>query len=277
MDAVTFADLIAAPPIPRVELAQRAGVSRNTEWVLRQDQSRARLDTLREIALACGFDIEIRLDRAYQPAAAAAARDLLDDLTDMDPPLLRADLGAWRDRLLRYVRADDGDEGSVDPLRLVSEAAALSAPQNSPDAIMLAGRNDLERLMSAASATSTEYRDHRYVFSGGAALRALRVELPHDLTTIASAESEQERWAKMPTVVWTSLPTQFSRYLMETHRSVRTARAATVIIAPLAPHHLVRAAEPGGVPLVSPIQAVIDSLGVGGDLGLTALDLARSW
>lgn len=71
---------LAKPPITRSELAQRAGISRNTEWSIRRDQNRARLDTLREVALACGYDVEVTLRRAYDAAAVAAARNMVGDL-----------------------------------------------------------------------------------------------------------------------------------------------------------------------------------------------------
>lgn len=300
----TFEDLIARPPVSRAELAQRAGISRNTEWTLREDHSRARVDTLREIALACGYDLEIALLPAHQPEAAAAARDLLGDLTNQDgalprgalgtpevfgmnPDAMIAGLGPWRERLLRYVRAGSGAFHARDPISIAAEAAPLAAPTNAPAVILLTGRNDVDRLMSAALATSAEYRDHadvaerfghRWVFSGGVALQALGAELAPDLTAgISTAERTRGGWSRLPTVVWSSLPTEFSRYLGDTHRKVGTVRAANVIIAPLAPHHLVRTADLDGVPLVSPVQALIDSLGVGGELGRTALDLATGW
>ncbi|GAA1061972.1 hypothetical protein [Agromyces bracchium] len=307
--ALTLATLLESPPLPRYELAQRAGISRNTEWSIRDDQSRARLETLRELALACGYDIDVVLRAAYEPAAAAAARQMLGDLDvtnddrerlfsvlgiDLDAEL--AALPKWSERLQRY--ADAGTTSTMtgrkrhapvdglrvrEPLAVAVEAAHLAAPQHAPGALMLSGRNDLDRLMSAAMAASELYRNaadaaprfrHQWAFSGWPALEALGAVHP---VSVFDLEVASPRGKALPAVIWTSLPKQFGQFLTETHRKVSTVRAATVIIAPLAPHQLIGTGELVGAPLVSPVQAVIDSLGVGGELGTAALDLARGW
>lgn len=288
-----IADLLATPPIARSELAQRAGISRNTEWSIRRDQSRARLDTLREIALACGYDVEVTLRRAYDPVAVAAARNMLGDLElgelleiSAALPGSHADwagLGDWRDRLRRYTSSSAGT-AEVPPLTIAVQSAEFAAAQHASGAIMLAGRNDVDRLMSAAFAAQAEFRTaadadgrsgHEWAFSGWPALEALGAEPRQGL--LPGPDDPSPRGQQLPTVVWTTLPTPFAQYLGATHRKVATVRAATVIVAPLEAHHLVGKGELEGVPLVSPVQAVIDSLGVGGDLAAAGLDLATEW
>lgn len=306
---MNITELLTKPPIARSELARRAGVSRNTEWSIRRDQNRARLDTLREIALACGYDVEVTLRRAYDAVAVAAARNMLGDLDLRELAQISADLlgghadwttvSDWSERLRRYSVSDarpDMDRGTdsgapagesstgVPPLTIAVEAAEFAGAQNAPGAIMLTGRNDVTRLMSAALATDAEFRvgadaderfGHKWVFSGWPALEALgAVPL---ITPLLGAGEPAVTGQQLPTVVWTTLPTQFSQYLGATHRKVGTVRAATVIVAPLEAHQLVGTGDLEGVPLVSPVQAVIDSLGIGGDLATVAFNLAREW
>ncbi|UIP58955.1 helix-turn-helix domain-containing protein [Agromyces marinus] len=273
--------------MPRSELAQRAGISRNTEWNLRNDYRRARLSTLREIALACGYDIDVTISRTYEPVAVAAARQLVGDLAPEEIQRVESNLlggnpewaetAEWVDRLERFVLSGQDQlvrsVGIDDPLAVAVEASEFASPQVAPGAVMLAGRGDIERLMSAATATSDLFRraadtserfGHEWVFSGRPALEALGAEID---TTDQVA----------PTVVWTTLPQQFSTFLGETHRRVKTVRAANVIIAPLAAVHLAGAGDVDGAPYVAPVQCVIDSLGVGGPLSTAAHDLAREW
>lgn len=300
---MNIADLLDAPPMARSELVQRAGISRNTEWSIRHDQSRARLDTLREIALACGYDVDVVLHRVYDPVAVAAARVLvgdleLDELLAADADLLGSQpawtaMDEWRERLRRYASADPAiptrTAGAVEslaepsPLTLAIEAAQFAGAQHVPMAIMLAGRSDLARLMSAAVATADLFRTtadaderfgHKWAFSGWPALEGLGAEPRRD---VVLGPEPSRRQSALPTIVWTTLPTQFAQFLGGTHRRVGTVRAASVVVAPLTAVQLVGRGELEGAPLVSPVQSVIDSLGVGGDLAAAALDLATGW
>ncbi|MEO7373210.1 MAG: hypothetical protein ABIW36_04765 [Terrimesophilobacter sp.] len=231
------------------ELARRAGVSRNTEWSLRRDPSRAKLGTLRELALACGLDIRIDTVAASDVYASAAARVMVGDL-----PAENVDdhkqLSEWIVRLQRW--APDAA-----PLHLAEMAADVSAPQNRSGAIFLIGRHDADRLASAALASGEPW-----VLSGAAALDALDIE-PISRTS--------------PTVLWTARPDAVTGMLLSTHRRTTVVSAANVIVAPLHQTALTGSASLGGVALVSPVQAVIDSLGIGGELGAAAHNIAGGW
>jgi len=65
--------------------------------------------------------------------------------------------------------------------------------------------------------------------------------------------------------------------LLGTHRRTKVASAANVIVAPLHQTVVEGSADLGGLALVSPVQAVIDSLGIGGELGVAAHNIAGGW
>jgi transcriptional regulator with XRE-family HTH domain len=246
MDVASVSTLLADPGVPPAELARRAGVSRNTEWALRKDQSRANLATLRELALACGSDLTVSAVPASDPLASAAARSILGDLeTDSSE-----DFVAWETRLKRWT-------GHAAPLDIALEAGRVSAPQHRTEAHLFSGRNDVDRLTSAGIASGSTW-----VLSGAAALEALD-----------DRPSEPE----LPVIVWSADVERFAQLLLDTHRSVRVQTSATVIVAPLHPSMLAGMTNIEGVPLVSPIQAVIDCFGVGGELADRALEIAKDW
>ena len=119
MDTTSLTASLSKTTITPTELARRAGVSRNTEWSLRRDPSRAKLGTLRELALACGLDIRIATVEASDPYAAAAARVMVGDLL-ADDVENEEQLTEWVARLKRW--APDAQ-----PLQLTKMAAEVSA------------------------------------------------------------------------------------------------------------------------------------------------------
>lgn len=249
MDTASLTALLSEATIAPAQLARRAGVSRNTEWSLRRDPSRAKLATLRELALACGLDIKIDTVAASDPYAAAAVRVMVGDLSadSVDDP---KQLSEWIARLRRW-------SPEATPLQLAEAAANVSAPQNRSGAIFLIGRHDADRLASAALASGEPW-----ALSGAAALDALDVK-PIPKTS--------------PTVLWTKKPDAVTGMLLSTHRRTSVASAASVIVAPLHVTVLEGGASVGRIELVSPVQAVIDSLGIGGELADAARSIAEEW
>ncbi|GGF24432.1 hypothetical protein [Subtercola lobariae] len=245
MDISSVRALLQNPGVPAADLARRANVSRNTEWTLRKDPSRANLATLRELALACGQDLVIQTTPASDPLAAAAARSILGDLDESED-----DLAPWVDRLIRYAQGSD-------PLTIAMEAGRVSTPHARRGALLFDGRNDAERLTSAGVASESEW-----ALSGSAALESLSLE-PID--------------PDLPAIIWTSDPERIGHLLGETHRAVRVTSAAKVIVAPLHPTVLVGVTMVDGTPLVTPVQAVIDSFGTGGPLADAALSITKGW
>jgi len=246
MDVSEVEKLLRAPALPPTELARQAGVSRNTLWTLRQDPSHARLATLRELALAEGFDLSIGVEPASDPDASAAVRFILGDIDDSLH--VSPDVREWCDRLKRWVP-------SGDPLQLVAAAAVVAAPQNRHGAVFIKGRNDTERLTSAGLASGQPW-----ALSGAAGLEYLDVHEPG-----------------LPTVAWAQDPTRFAELLGNTHERTRVAAAASVIIAPLHEQVITGATDVDGVILVTPVQLVIDCIGVGGQLADAATRVAKEW
>lgn len=239
--------MLEADHVSRAELARRSGVSRNTQWLLRQDPTKAKLHTLRELALAQGLDLAIETQPASDPLASAGARWLLGDLDD---PGEHADaIHDWVVRLQRWT----GDEG---PMRIAADAAAVAAPQNRSGSVLLRGRKDATRLASAALASG-----HPWALSGGPALASLGVDSASDA----------------PTVMWAADPSRVRELLGPTHEPTRVLGAASVIIAPSSDLVLAGATEIDGIPLVTPVQVLIDCLGVGGLLAELAESVAKDW
>lgn len=257
---IRLRDAVAHMPFSRSELARRAGLSRTTALAVSEDQSRARVDTLRELALALGYDLSIELERTSDPLAAAAARVLLGDLDvgEWDSEVFTTELDGWLDRLIRYVRsdavvdADDGSDGS--PLAVITEAARVSGAHHRAGRVMLNGRTDADRLISAGRASGA-----RWVLSGSATLEALGA---------ASGDT---------VVMWTEDVKGVAELLGGTHRRVNVPTAANLIVAPAHPSVFIGSTTVVDVNLVSPIQGIIDAVANGGEDREVALDLVRSW
>ncbi len=246
MSRITLRDAVAGMPFSRSELARRAGVSRTTALTASEDTSRARVDTLRELALALGYDVAIELDRASDPLAAAAARVLLGDLDPDERAQDRRDLDMWIERLRRYTGGERLD--------LITEAARVSGPRNRAGSILMQGRVDADRLVSVGRASGA-----RWVLSGAATLDALGAD---EATTV---------------VLWSEDAAGVAALLAATHRRVRVETAANLIIAPAHPTVFVGSTTVEDVELVSPLQGIIDAVATGGVDREIAEAIARSW
>jgi transcriptional regulator with XRE-family HTH domain len=252
---------LAHMPLSRSELARRAGVSRTTALSVSEDQSRARVDTLRELALALGYDLSIELERASDPQAAAAARVLLGDLeVDWNEDQgFTTELDVWLDRLPRYVRTDadeglDDNERSASAIGMIAEAARVSGAHHREGRVLLSGRTDVDRLVSAGRASQA-----RWVLSGSAALEALGAPVGDTV------------------VMWSEDAKRVAELFGDTHRRVNLHSAANLIIAPAHPSVFIGSTTVEDVNLVSPIQGLIDAFANGGRDREIATELARSW
>ncbi|GAA2247911.1 helix-turn-helix domain-containing protein [Herbiconiux moechotypicola] len=246
-----FGDVIARSSATKSELARRADVSRTTVLSVTVDQSRARVDTLRELALALGYDLVIELEHASDPLAAAAARVMLGE-SDLRATVDDRDLDAWIARLTRYVDADA--DGRLDTLDLLTEAAGVSAPHHRAGAVLLSGRNDTDRLVSAGRASGVEW-----ALSGSASLEALGADPGKTV------------------VFWAQDAKLVAELLAGTHRRVKTPTAADVIVAPAHPTVFAGSTTIEDVNLVTPVQGVIDAIATGGVDREIAMTLAGSW
>ncbi|UOE42730.1 hypothetical protein [Agromyces larvae] len=253
MSVFTIRDAVARMPYSKSELARRAHVSRTTALSVSANQSRARVDTLRELALALGYDISIELDRASDPLAAAAARVMLGE-TALREILEVRELDAWIARLERYVGVDGASGEGLDTLAVITEAARVSGAHHREGAVMFSGRNDADRLVSAGRSSGA-----RWVLSGSASLEALGADPGKTV------------------VFWAEDAKHVAELLTATHRQVKIHAAADVIVAPAHPSVFAGSTTIEDVNLVSPMQGIIDAVAIGGIDREIAEQLAGSW
>jgi transcriptional regulator with XRE-family HTH domain len=238
--------LRGAQPMADVDLARRSGVSRSTMHRIGSGQASPTLRTLREIAIAVGFDIDLRFVPLSDRAAARAARLLLDDAF-VDSQASAEDR-EWMLRLRRLA----GD----DPISTLTEAASASSLLHRTGTIGVAKRHESLRLASAGDATKSDW-----ALSGSAALAHMASPGDHvsDAPDILYVEDVNLAWRLMESPDRTS------------------AASAKLIIAPCRPEHDIDAWTVGRMRLVAPIQVLLDSIGLGGELAGDALQIARSW
>ena len=253
MSRITIREAVERMTYSKSELARRADVSRTTALTVTEDQSRARVGTLRELALALGYDISIELDRASDPLAAAAARVMLGE-TSLRGDIETRELDAWIVRLERYLGVDAGSADGLDVLDVITEAARVSGAHRREGAVMFSGRNDADRLISAGRASGA-----RWVLSGSAALEALGADPGKTV------------------VFWTEDTKHVAELLAGTHRQVKMHTAAEVIVAPAHPSVFAGSVTIEDVNLVTPLQGIIDAVAAGGVDREIAAHLARSW
>ncbi|MFD4422808.1 hypothetical protein ACFWN7_15080 [Agromyces sp. NPDC058484] len=203
------------------------------------------------MALALGFDISIELGRASEPLAAAAARVMLGE-TALRDILEARELDAWIARLERYVDISS-DEGP-DILDVIAEAAHVAGAQDREGAVMLSGRNDADRLVSAGRASGA-----RWALSGSASLEALGGDPGKTV------------------VFWTEDAKHVAELLAGTHRQVKIHTAADVIVAPAHPSVFAGSTTIEDVNLVTPMQGIIDAVAIGGIDREIAEQLVGSW
>jgi hypothetical protein len=203
--------------------------------------------TLREIALACGIQIDLATRPLSDPLAAAAARALLEG--GYEPP---ADPGvaAWQERLHRTAASDK-------PVDIVKSAAVASGPLYRPGAVLLHGEVTLARVASAGDASKGHW-----AVSGAA---GLYLPLPS---------------AAVPpvTTLWCEDVRTVMHLLADTElrQSPRPDRAVLAVIS--AEPQLFRGSfTEGFVRYAAPIQIILDCIAQGGALADDAIEEAKSW
>ena len=228
---------VARSGLLRGDIAGRAGIARSTLLRIAQGSVSPTLITLREIAIASGLDIDVVARPLSDPAAAEAARVLLEDgYTPSDS----AAAAGWVARLERMAGADP-----VEIARVAGNAATLLARRG---AHYLAGPADLLRVASAGDGSGGQW-----AISGAPPLRTPGT-----------------------TVLWAQDADRAARLLSESlHRVDPTV--ASVIVAPSHPGIYVDSWAEGPVHYVAPVQMLLDALGLEPRLREAALEVARSW
>lgn len=248
-----LARALAAPPdgLSAVEYARRAGVNRTTIHRIAVGAVDPSLGTLRELAIAHGYDLRVELRPLSDPLAAAALRHLLDPafehLTPAEVDPASADeVERWIERLNRI---NDVDDAAI----TAGRAASLL---HRDGAVYLRGDNSGLRLASAGDASN-----QRWAISGAAALPTFG-EAP-----IAA-----------PSVLWVAEDAKAAADLLrDTHLLVEHAASAHVVVARAHPSVFVDDVERSRVNYVAPIQFLLDAFGFEGALDEAALRLRDTW
>ncbi|MGO3146516.1 MAG: helix-turn-helix domain-containing protein [Leucobacter sp.] len=229
----------------RAEIAQRAGIHRSTMYRVLEGSTDVRVDTLHELALACGFQLELRYRPVSDPIAADAGRTMLDAhvLAVNDPEIL-----AWIERLERYA----GEQ----PVEIAAEAGAASSLLHREDAIGMVGDFSIDRLASAGHAMSGDW-----ALSGAASLEALGAE----------------ECAGGTVVLWVQDPTHAYQLLSDTGRRTPELDGSDLIICAPGKLTLLGSVDLEGIHLVAPTQAIIDNLGLGPTQREIARKIAQDW
>jgi transcriptional regulator with XRE-family HTH domain len=224
-----------AAPFGMSAIASRSGVSRPTLYRLLAGAS-PRVDDIRELALAAGFDIDASLVPLSDPLAAVGARTFLQDRSVEEWSEVSME---WRDRLERFTRGISGIDRDA---AIIDEAGRASSPTHRSGAVHLRGdHRRVDRLVSAGRATHG-----RWALSGWAALDALGVEVD------------------APTILWVEDARKAAQLLGDSFRPGRVERCDLMVV-PAHPAVFAGGGAIEDVELVAPLQAYIDAAGLAGD------------
>lgn len=228
------------------QVSVRAGVSASTVHRILNGQVSPSIATLHNITAACGLDLAMTTPVLASPAAAAAARAILDE--DY-PAEVTPDIDLWATRLEAWA---DGD-----PVQIVEEAARASGVLHRPDAVLLTGETTAGRLAAAGDASG-----QRWALSGAAGL-----DLPAFDETVSRISV---LWCEDPSALHTALTSGSMRRTSSPHR-------ATLVVAAAEPDLFRAAFERDRIRYAAPVQIAIDAISVGGDAADRAREEIRTW
>jgi len=228
-------------------LSQLAGISQSTMSRVLGGRVDPAVGTLVEIALACGLDLDLATRPSSDPAAARAARAMLEAGFPADGD---AHLSQWRERLTRF-------SGATDPISLLTTAARYASPLMRPGVELFGGEITVGQLASAGDAAQG-----LWALSGAA---GLTLPEPHEFVPAT-------------TILWTQNTRRVVQLLTDSRleRTTRPARA-TVAVLVAEPALFTHAFTQGIVRYVAPIQLMLDCLAQGGAVAADALAEVESW
>lgn len=248
MDVAALIETLGSTPSAT---ARATGLARSTVQRIASGKTSPTLETLRELALAAGLDLDLRLVPASDPTAAIAARVIADPAT----PTLEA-LGAWE--LMQ--------PGDIEAIR--QWVARLPR---------LAGADQRQQLQVAGRASAPQHRKGARFFApkpGLAQDQTIEVahsalgDLPGALSGVAAARVYLGHAPDPgPVVVWTTDVDAAAERLAATLRDVDEYQAAGVVVAPTPQAYFVDTLRSPNAShqVVSPIQAALDLWGLGYD------------
>ena len=246
MDVSTLIEQLGSTP---TATARVTGLSRMTIHRVRDGVSSPTLETLRELALAGGYDLDIRLVPPSDPAAAVAARVVADPAT---PEL--ENLSSWGmvspeeiGQVEEWVARLDRQAGS-DKRRLLELAGRYSAPQHRKGARFFSAKPGLtqEQMIEVANSALSQQSG---ALSGLAAARAYLGHAPDP----------------GPVVIWSAEANAVAEQLTATLHETTEFQPAGIVVAPTMRAYFVDMLMPPiwEHKVVSPIQAAIDLYGLG--------------
>lgn len=97
------------------QTARKAGIARSTLLRITQEKTEPKPATLREIALAHGYDLICSLRPGSDPWAVTAARYLLDPTLPENLPQARPEVAQWLARYERWGITPTTPEAPLDP------------------------------------------------------------------------------------------------------------------------------------------------------------------
>ncbi|MBG9328176.1 helix-turn-helix transcriptional regulator [Corynebacterium belfantii] len=218
--------------------AREAGIARSTLNRIATGKTQPSLETLQEIALTLGFDIELHVTTAADPGAAQAARFLLDNhVTDASEE--------WLNRFQRW-----GLRGR----EIIRRAGELSNPAGQSGAQFFGWAESVNiPLVSAAAA------------AGAGTQWAL------------SGVSAENFWlgtsAPGPSILWTTAPEKCGELLERTLPRCHKLEPSGVAVVNAQGTELVDRAQDRQVFYAAPIQTALDLYG----LGLEPTGLTEGW
>lgn len=229
--------------------ARATGLARSTIQRIHKGTTSPTMETLRELALTAGFDIDVQLVPASDSAAAVAARVIADPATpalehlddwEVVTPHEAREIHAWVARLMRQVGEDR--QG------LLRLAGQYSAPQHRKGARFFAPKLGLTQEQTVAVANSA-LLPLNTALSGVAAAHAYLGQAPDP----------------GPILVWSTNVGAVAERLAESFHEVGDYQPAGILLAPTMRATLVDMMRPPAwdQQVVSPIQAAIDLYGLG--------------
>lgn len=236
-------ELITTSGMSPHHVAIRAGVSPSTVSRALRGQVEPGLTTLREIALACGFELNVVPRRVSDRFAAMAARSILED-GYVVPVEHEAQVTEW---VARFDRALD----ITKPIDLVEAAGRASAPLLRAGAIKYKGDVPLSRVASSGHASN-----------GSWAISGIPGLMLGSRTTIAPPV----------TLLWCT-NVKIASQLIADKRLIRTENnaLASVVLVEAESEMFKDSFEHDGITFAAPIQIILDCFGIGG----SAAELAR--
>ncbi|MBP1325045.1 transcriptional regulator with XRE-family HTH domain [Leucobacter exalbidus] len=250
MDISTMIEQVGRTP---TSTARLTGLSRMTIQRVREGTSVPTIATLRELALAAGYDIAVTLVAPGDPAAAVAARVMYDSMLATSVAE-SDDVAQWVARLKRHQLTA--------PDEVLALAGKYAAPQHHPQARFFAPRSGFshDRLTSAVNSAGVTSQG-AFALSGIAAA-------DYYLFTSGSVG---------PVVLWSEHAEAACDALSATFREAPDYQPGGILVAPAPPEYFVDSLtdEKEHLTVVSPIQAALDLHG----LGYTnlALNVTEGW